>query len=91
MCSKQEREALEKLFALGLVDSFRLFEQQGTSYSWWDYRAAAYRRKMGLRIDLILLSTPLTRRCASSTIDESPRGWEKPSDHTPVIVEIDIG
>ena len=90
LCSKQERGALEKLFALGLVDSFRLFEQQDASYSWWDYRAAAYRRKMGLRIDLILLSTPLAKHCASSTIDESPRSWEKPSDHTPVIVEIDI-
>ena len=90
LCSKQERGALEKLFGLGLVDSFRLFEQQDASYSWWDYRAAAYRRKMGLRIDLILLSTPLAKHCASSTIDESPRSWEKPSDHTPVIVEIDI-
>ena len=91
LCSKQERGALEKLFALGLVDSFRLFKQQDASYSWWDYRAAAYRRKMGLRIDLILLSTPLAKRCASSTIDESPRGWLKPSDHTPVIVEVDMG
>ena len=90
LCSKQEHEALEKLLSLGLVDSFRLFEQQDASYSWWDYRAAAYRRKMGLRIDLILLSTPLAKHCASSTIDESPRSWEKPSDHTPVIVEIDI-
>ena len=90
LCSQKEREALEKLFSLGLVDSFRLFEQQDASYSWWDYRAAAYRRKMGLRIDLILLSTPLAKHCASSTIDESPRSWEKPSDHTPVIVEIDI-
>ena len=91
LCSKEERGALEKLLALGLVDSFRLFKQQEASYSWWDYRAAAYRRKMGLRIDLILLSTPLAKRCASSTIDESPRGWLKPSDHTPVIVEVDMG
>ena len=91
LCSKQERGALEKLIDLGLVDSFRLFKQQDASYSWWDYRAAAYRRKMGLRIDLILLSTPVAERCTSSTIDESPRGWEKPSDHTPVIIEIDMG
>ena len=90
LCSKQERGALEKLVDLGLADSFRLFKQQDASYSWWDYRAAAYRRKMGLRIDLILLSTPVAERCTSSTIDESPRGWEKPSDHTPVVVEIDI-
>jgi exodeoxyribonuclease-3 len=46
---------------------------------------------MGLRIDLILLSDPVSKHCVSSTIDESPRGWEKPSDHTPVLVEIDIG
>ena len=91
LCSKEERGALEKLVALGLVDSFRLFEQQDASYSWWDYRAAAYRRKMGLRIDLILLSAPVAERCISSNIDESPRGWQKPSDHTPVVVEIDIG
>ena len=91
LCSKEERGALEKLVALGLVDSFRLFKQQDASYSWWDYRAAAYRRKMGLRIDLILLSAPVAERCISSTIDESPRGWEKPSDHTPVIIEIDMG
>jgi exodeoxyribonuclease-3 len=91
LCSKQERGVLENLFALGLVDSFRLFKQQDASYSWWDYRAAAYRRKMGLRIDLILLSTSLAKRCAASTIDESPRGWLKPSDHAPVIVEVDVG
>jgi exodeoxyribonuclease-3 len=46
---------------------------------------------MGLRIDLILLSAPLVKHCVSSTIDETPRGWEKPSDHTPVLVEIDTG
>ena len=90
LCSKEEREALEKLLDLGLVDSFRLFKQQEALYSWWDYRAAAYRRKMGLRIDLILLSSSLAKHCVSSTIDESPRGWEKPSDHTPVIVEVDL-
>ncbi len=91
LCSKEERGALEKLLDLGLVDSFRLFQQQEASYSWWDYRAAAYRRKMGLRIDLILLSSSLAKHCVSSTIDESPRGWEKPSDHTPVIIEVDMG
>ena len=91
LCSKEERGALEKIFDLGLVDSFRLFKQQEAQYSWWDYRAAAYRRKMGLRIDLILLSSPLAKHCVSSAIDESPRGWEKPSDHTPVVIEIDIG
>ena len=91
LCSKEERAALKELFDLGLVDSFRLFKQQEAQYSWWDYRAAAYRRKMGLRIDLILVSSSLAKHCVSSTIDESPRGWEKPSDHTPVIIEVDMG
>jgi len=91
LCSDQERTCLQSLLSPGLSDSFRLFEQQQGQYSWWDYRAAAYRRKMGLRIDLILLSAPLVKHCVSSTIDEAPRGWEKPSDHTPVLVEIDTG
>ena len=79
------------LLDLGLVDSFRLFKHKEASYSWGDYRAAAYRRKMGLRIDLILLSSSLARPCVSRTIDASPRGWETPSDHTPVIIEVDMG
>ena len=91
LCSDQERTCLRSLLSLGLSDSFRLFEQPEEQYSWWDYRAAAYRRKMGLRIDLILLSDPVSKHCVSSTIDESPRVWEKPSDHIPVLVEIDIG
>ena len=91
LCSDQERTCLRSLLSLGLSDSFRLFEQLEEQYSWWDYRAAAYRRKMGLRIDLILLSAPLVKHCVSSAIDETPRGWEKPSDHTPVLVEIDTG
>ncbi|MBA3564373.1 MAG: exodeoxyribonuclease III [Gammaproteobacteria bacterium] len=87
LVSEPEREALRGLFALGLTDTFRLFDQAERSFSWWDYRAANFRRNRGLRIDLVLASQRLARDCISSQIDKQPRGWERPSDHTPVIAE----
>jgi len=87
LCSTPERERLQALEALGLADSFRLFEQPEASYSWWDYRAAAFRRKRGLRIDLLLVSPGLAKICTASSIDPEPRKLERPSDHAPVIVE----
>jgi exodeoxyribonuclease-3 len=83
-CSDQERAALAALVELGLCDSFRLFEQAEKSYSWWDYRQLAFRRNCGLRIDHILLSPALARRCVACAIDRAPRKWEQPSDHAPV-------
>jgi len=88
LVSPQEREQFQKLLALGLHDSFRHFEQAPKSYSWWDYRMMAFRRNAGLRIDHILLSKELIKQCTQSAIDKTPRGWEQPSDHAPVIVEI---
>ena len=88
LCSDDERKWLKKIMALGFTDSFRLFEQEEGLFSWWDYRAAAYRRKMGLRIDLILISEALKKGCVEGYIDETPRGQEKPSDHTPVLIEL---
>jgi len=88
LCSENEREWLNQILGLGFVDSFRLFEQQERLYSWWDYRAAAYRRKMGMRIDLILISEALKKGCMKSYIDETPRGQDKPSDHAPVLIEL---
>jgi len=87
LCSTPERQALARIFDLGLVDCFRLFEQEGGHYSWWDYRAAAFRRNMGLRIDLILASRPLAERCTACWIDKAPRRLERPSDHAPVVAE----
>jgi exodeoxyribonuclease-3 len=86
--SEPERQAFRDLVALGLVDSFRLFEQPERSYTWWDYRMLAFRRKMGLRIDHILLSKALVARCTACTIDVEPRRLEQPSDHAPVIVTL---
>lgn len=85
----QEREHFKALLALGLTDSFRLFEQPAKSYSWWDYRMLGYQKNRGLRIDHILVSEPLVPRVKGCVIDRVPRKWEKPSDHAPVILELE--
>ena len=90
LCSTQERNALERIMSLGLSDTFRFFEQAEKSWSWWDYRMAAFRRNMGLRIDLVLASKALLGQCSAAYIDREPRTQERPSDHTPVIAEFDI-
>ncbi len=89
LCSTHEREALQRILALGFRDSFRLFEQEADIYSWWDYRMGAFRRNMGLRIDLILASKAMAEQCRASRVDKTPRGWDRPSDHAPVIAEFD--
>ncbi len=89
LCSPQERKALKKILDLGLDDVFRKFEQPEGTFSWWDYRAAGFRRNAGLRIDLILTSAAMTGRCKASYIDKEPRAWERPSDHAPVVAEFD--
>jgi len=88
--SEPERAALRALLATGLEDCFRLFEQPEKSYSWWDYRMMAFRRNAGLRIDLVLASTTLARKCAACHIDKEPRRLERPSDHAPVVARFDI-
>ena len=89
--SALEREALGRIAALGFADVFRRFEQPGKCWSWWDYRMNAFRRDLGLRIDLVLASPALAARCTACTIDRTPRTWERPSDHAPVTATFDIG
>jgi exodeoxyribonuclease III len=89
LVSEPERAAFQRLHTLALQDAFRLFEQPERLFSWWDYRQMAFRRNCGMRIDHILLSTPLAMRCSACVIDKVPRKWEQPSDHTPVIATID--
>ena len=89
LCSTPEREALRTLLELGFKDSFRLFEQPTDTFSWWDYRAAGFRRNLGLRIDLVLASDALAARCSASTIDVEPRKLERPSDHAPAVAEFE--
>jgi exodeoxyribonuclease-3 len=88
LCSEPERAAFRALQSLGLKDSFRLFEQPEGAFTWWDYRMNAFKRRMGLRIDHILLGEHLAPRCRAVRIDVEPRKLERPSDHAPVIAEI---
>lgn len=88
LVSPAERAQFQQLLDLGMKDSFRLFEQAEKSFSWWDYRQFGFKRNAGLRIDHLLISNALVDKCLASTIDKKPRGNERPSDHTPVIVEL---
>jgi len=90
LCSPAERAALGDLLDLGLSDVFRQFDQPENTFSWWDYRAAGFRRNAGLRIDLILANDALAQACRASYVDREPRTWERPSDHTPVIADFEI-
>jgi exodeoxyribonuclease-3 len=89
LVSDEERDHLQRLLSSGLADSFRIFDQPDGTFSWWDYRAAGFRRKRGLRIDLILVSPALADRCTASTVDPEPRKLERPSDHAPVFALFD--
>jgi len=87
LVSPKERQAFRAVQQLGLYDSFRLFDSAEGKFSWWDYRAAAFRRNMGLRIDHILVSQALRDSCTGCSIDTGPRRWERPSDHAPVYAD----
>lgn len=91
LCSDEERAVFRAWLALGLQDSFRLFEQPSAIFSWWDYRQLGFAKNRGLRIDHILLSDALASFCASSVIDREERKGEKPSDHAPAIVTLREG
>ena len=90
LCSPRERSALGDILDAGFKDTFRLFEQEEKSFSWWDYRAGAFRRNNGLRIDLILASDALSAACTGCSIDVAPRRLQRPSDHTPVVAEFSL-
>jgi exodeoxyribonuclease-3 len=90
LCSEMERNALHRILGLGLQDTFRLFDQEERVWSWWDYRMNMFRRKLGLRIDLVLASHSMASRCISSYVDIEPRRQERPSDHAPAIAEFDL-
>jgi exodeoxyribonuclease-3 len=88
--SEPERAAFREVIGVGLKDAFRLFEQPDKQFTWWDYRLKAFERGWGLRIDHILLSPSLAPRCKACSIDIEPRKRERPSDHAPVIAELDV-
>lgn len=88
LTSTAERAHLQALLDLGLHDAFRLHHDEGGIFSWWDYRQAAFRRGLGLRIDLTLVSDALKDRAVASGIDRETRTWERPSDHAPAWVQL---
>ena len=88
LTSTAERAALQRLLGLGLSDAYRLHHDVGGAFSWWDYRQAAFRRNLGLRIDLTLVSDALGPGCVGAGIDREPRTWERASDHAPAWVEL---
>jgi exodeoxyribonuclease-3 len=81
----EARAALAHLKSWGLEDLFRLHHTEGGAYSWWDYRIAAFRRNLGLRIDHLWGTSGVAARCRGCEIDKAPRAGERPSDHAPVI------
>ncbi len=87
--SEPEKQAFRSLIEWGLRDALRLHHQEGGLYSWWDYRAGAFHRGWGMRIDHVLITTPLAKRCTAVEIDRNERKGEKPSDHAPVIATFD--
>lgn len=87
--SEPEKAALQHVKDWGFTDTFRLHTEAGGHYSWWDYRAGAFRRNLGLRIDHVWVSPPLAARSKATWIDKEPRQWERPSDHAPVVAEFE--
>lgn len=88
--SPEERAIFQSLLDLGFVDAYRAHHPEDPGFSWWDYRRRAYQRNAGLRIDLGLVSDALWPHCTNAWVDTEPRGNERPSDHTPVIVELEV-
>ena len=89
-CTEEERYHLRALVALGLTDAHRLFDQPPKSYSWWDYREFGFRRNRGLRIDHVLVSAALVPQVKTCVIDKTPRRNERPSDHAPVVIDLEL-
>ncbi|MCC6641700.1 MAG: exodeoxyribonuclease III [Deltaproteobacteria bacterium] len=87
LCHADVRTALRRVMDWGLVDTFRLHHVDGGFYSWWDYRQLAFPRNDGLRIDHILATAPLAKRCTAASIDREARKGAQPSDHVPVLAE----
>jgi exodeoxyribonuclease-3 len=89
LCHPKEREAFRRLIDSGLVDLYRLHHAEGGRYSWWDYRMLGFPKNRGLRIDHVLGTAAVARRCRSAEIDREMRKGREPSDHAPVVVELD--
>lgn len=90
LCHQDARDALERVRAWGFVDVFRKHHPDGGVFSWWDYRAGAFHRNDGLRIDHIFATEGLAAKCSAAEVDRDERKGSKPSDHAPVLAVFDI-
>ena len=91
LCRPETRAAFRRLINMGLTDAFRALHSDPRRYTFWDYQAGAWQKDHGIRIDHILLSPQAADRLLGAGIDKFTRGWEKPSDHVPVWVELEDG
>jgi len=87
MCSAGERSAFRELCKIGLRDTLRIYHQEGQLFTWWDYQMRAFEKNRGLRIDAILASEELAKKCTAAGIDREMRTGKEPSDHAPVWAE----
>ncbi|MEM7650571.1 MAG: exodeoxyribonuclease III [Pseudomonadota bacterium] len=88
LAQPESRAAFRKLINLGLYEAFRGLHSASGEYTFWDYQAGRWQKDQGIRIDHFLLSPEMADRLMKCEIDKTPRGWEKPSDHTPISIEI---
>ena len=88
--SEAERQVLRDLEAWGMSDVFRHHHHDDKLYSWWDYRAGGFNQNKGMRIDLILATQSVLEKTRWTIVDRQARKGEKPSDHAPVLVDIDV-
>jgi exodeoxyribonuclease III len=86
----ESRQAFRRLENLGFIDAFRAVSDARDAYSFWDYQAGAWQKNNGIRIDFLMLSPEASARLRSSDIEKHVRAWEKPSDHVPVVIELDM-
>lgn len=86
----QTRESFQTLLGLGLTDAFRAINDEAKQYTFWDYQAGAWQKNNGIRIDHLLLSPQAADRLVTAGIDKHTRSWEKPSDHVPVWIDLDL-
>jgi len=87
--SVAERERIDALISSGLEDVVRSHHSEGGNFSWWDYRNGSFHRGWGMRIDLVLCSARISQQVHTAWIDRDARKGPKPSDHAPVVVDLD--
>ena len=88
--SEAERNELAALCEWGLVDLFRQHHEEAGLFSWWDYRGGDFHKGHGMRIDLVLGTKPVADRCSFAIVDRNARKGQQPSDHAPVLVDLDV-